>query len=140
APDADPLLLLAAALASHQLGRGHVCLDLQATLTDAAEALALPPEDAGKPALAAPEAPPATPAELLAGVRLPQWQSALRHVRLVGDGPGDTPLVLVGTRLYLRRYWQHEQSVREAIAARLARQDVLPSAQEPALRQALDAL
>ena len=29
---ADPLLILAAALASHQLGRGHVCLDLAATL------------------------------------------------------------------------------------------------------------
>ncbi|WP_372613026.1 hypothetical protein, partial [Halomonas sp.] len=27
-PDASPRLLLAAALASHQLGRGHVCLDL----------------------------------------------------------------------------------------------------------------
>ncbi|MED5460710.1 MAG: exodeoxyribonuclease V subunit alpha, partial [Pseudomonadota bacterium] len=32
APDAPTLLLLAAALASHQLGRGHVCLDINATL------------------------------------------------------------------------------------------------------------
>ncbi|MGI4984062.1 MAG: hypothetical protein ACRYGL_12180, partial [Janthinobacterium lividum] len=44
APDAAPLLILAAALASHQLGRGHVCLDLQATLADASFALSLPPE------------------------------------------------------------------------------------------------
>ena len=32
APGADPLVMLAAALASHQLGRGHACLDLAATL------------------------------------------------------------------------------------------------------------
>ena len=32
--DASPLLLLAAALASHQLGRGHACLDLADTLAD----------------------------------------------------------------------------------------------------------
>ncbi|THD41068.1 hypothetical protein ERD95_24600, partial [Enterobacteriaceae bacterium ML5] len=31
-PDVHPLLLLATALTSYQLGRGHVCLDLQATL------------------------------------------------------------------------------------------------------------
>ncbi|MBP8884412.1 MAG: exodeoxyribonuclease V subunit alpha, partial [Pseudomonas sp.] len=30
-PQASPLLLLGAALASHQLGQGHVCLDLAAT-------------------------------------------------------------------------------------------------------------
>ena len=36
APDAHALLLLAAALASHQLGRGHACLDLQATLANPA--------------------------------------------------------------------------------------------------------
>ena len=40
-PDAPPLLILAAALASHQLGRGHACLDLAATLQ--APAFALPP-------------------------------------------------------------------------------------------------
>ncbi|MES2532127.1 MAG: exodeoxyribonuclease V subunit alpha, partial [Pseudomonadota bacterium] len=44
APDADPLLILAAALASHQLGRGHACLDLRAALDDAERALSLPPE------------------------------------------------------------------------------------------------
>ncbi|RYY95687.1 MAG: exodeoxyribonuclease V subunit alpha, partial [Comamonadaceae bacterium] len=137
APDADPLLLLAAALASHQLGRGHVCLDLAATLADAAETLAIPPEDETD----APEAPLAvTPATLLAGVRLPRWQAALRHPRLVGDGPGSSPLVLVGARLYLRRYWQHERSVRDAIAQRLALPDTLPGASLHGLRQALDAL
>ena len=33
-PRADPLLILAAALTSHQLGRGHACLDLQAALLE----------------------------------------------------------------------------------------------------------
>ena len=42
APDASAPLILAAALASHQLGRGHACLDLAATLADPALALSLP--------------------------------------------------------------------------------------------------
>ena len=48
-PDAPPLLILAAALASHQLGRGHACLDLEATLQDPTFALSLPPEGADWP-------------------------------------------------------------------------------------------
>src|SRR5690554_7819085 len=43
-PQASPLLLLAAALASHQLGQGHVCLDLAVTLDEPDFALSLPPE------------------------------------------------------------------------------------------------
>lgn len=45
-PAASPLVLLAAALASHQLGRGHVCLDLRATLANSRFALSLPPDAA----------------------------------------------------------------------------------------------
>ena len=44
APDDDPLVLLAAALTSHQLGDGHVCLDLYETLKEPDFALSLPPE------------------------------------------------------------------------------------------------
>ena len=116
--DADPLLALAAALASHQLGRGHVCLDLAALVHDPAEALAIPPEE---PASAArPEPLPIEPAELLRGVTLADWQRALTQASLVAAGAGSTPLVLEGTRLYLRRFWQHEQSVRAGIGQRLA--------------------
>ena len=43
-PEADPLVLLAATLTSHQLGHGHVCLDLFATLQEPDFALSLPPE------------------------------------------------------------------------------------------------
>lgn len=137
APEAAPLLLLAAALASHQLGRGHVCLDLQATLDDPAFALSLPPDG---PQLPAAE-PPQPPAEVLAGVTLAQWRAALDAPAIVGTAAGNTPLVLAGTRLYLRRYWQYEQDVRAGIERRLARGAQLEAALPPdRARAALDAL
>ncbi len=131
APDAAPLLILTAALASHQLGRGHACLSLAATLLDAEAALALPPPDAPPPvearqAARAPELgsaaspAPLTPTRWLDGLSLSRWQAALVHPLLVGPGEGNTPLVRDGPRLYLRRYWQYEQSVRHAMDARLA--------------------
>ena len=80
-PRTPPLLVLAAALASHQLGRGHVCLDLQATLDDPTFALSLPPD--GPQALTTTE-PPQAPAEVLAGVNLARWLAALDQPALVG--------------------------------------------------------
>ncbi|WP_321878887.1 exodeoxyribonuclease V subunit alpha [Paraburkholderia bannensis] len=136
-PGAPPLLLLAAALASHQLGRGHVCLDLQATLEDPAFALSLPPD--GPQVLT--DEPPQPPAEVLAGVTLEDWVAALDVAGVVGTEEGNTPLVRTGTRCYLRRYWQYEQDVRAGIEARLAQrariEAELPAA---AARAALDAL
>ncbi|MGS2742507.1 exodeoxyribonuclease V subunit alpha [Halomonas sp. LS-001] len=127
APDAPVLLLLAAALASHQLGRGHVCLDLNATLSAPDFALSLPPEGDDL------SDPPPLPSEVLATLTLKEWQAALHHPLLVSDGPGNSPLVVVnahsgsgdkqqastGTRLYLRRYWQYEQTLHQQIATRL---------------------
>ncbi len=140
APDADPLLLLAAALASHQLGRGHACLDLRATLADSTAALALPPEGARWAAMQAPADAdaPKPPAVLLAGLTPARWTRALAHDGLVGDGAGNTPLVRVGHRLYLRRYWQYEQSVRAAIRVRVGARVATPTqAAHPALQGAL---
>ncbi|WP_245621070.1 exodeoxyribonuclease V subunit alpha [Paraburkholderia ferrariae] len=137
AEESSPLLLLAAGLASHQLGRGHVCLDLQATLHDPAFALSLPP-DGPQPVTAE---PPPSPAEVLAGVTLEQWRAALDVPGVVGSAAGNTPLVLADSRLYLRRYWQYEQDVRVGIEMRLARsaqrEAALPA---DAARAALDAL
>ena len=157
-PEAHPHAILAAALASHQLGRGHACLDLDATLADAGAALALPPDGRprrqptagfraaapeGQPALAR---PPTRPAQLLADLSRAAWDAALDHPALVhnltppGPGqpapadPGDTPLVRVGPRLYLRRCWRQEQTLRAALAARL---DPVPEAESPAGRAAL---
>ncbi|MDI5921343.1 exodeoxyribonuclease V subunit alpha [Halomonas sp. LR5S13] len=112
-PDASAPLLLAAALASHQLGRGHVCLDLERTLAEPDLALSLPPEGDSL------EDPPPRPSQLLGELALADWQEALTHPLIVGHGPGNTPLVLDGPRLYLRRYWQHERSIQQHIAARL---------------------
>lgn len=117
-PRASPLLVLAAALASHQLGRGHACLDLPATLADPGFALSLPPD--GGPTDDAGLATP-LPAQVLAGVDLAHWLAALQAPDLIGGGPGSTPLVRIGNRLYLRRYWQAEQDVRRGIEQRLAR-------------------
>ncbi|WFM71909.1 exodeoxyribonuclease V subunit alpha [Halomonas sp. CKK8] len=112
-PDAPAPLLLAAALASHQLGRGHVCLDLERTLAEPDLALSLPPEGDSL------EDPPPRPSQLLGELALADWQEALTHPLVIGHGPGNTPLVLDGTRLYLRRYWHHERSIQQHIAARL---------------------
>src|SRR6201996_2957360 len=97
-----PLLILAAALASHQLGRGHACLELQAALDDPTFVLSLPPDDAIDRMV---DAPTHAPTDLLKGVTLERWLAALDDAALVNAGAGNTPLVLVGTRLYLRRYW-----------------------------------
>lgn len=135
-PDASPLLLLGAALVSYQLGRGHVCLDLDATLADSGFSLALPPEGDRSE-----NRKIARPAEVLAGVTLSAWQAALQQPQLVSSGEGSTPLVLVGARLYLRRYWRYEQDVRHAITQQLTQNDALRAAITPAaLRQRLDAL
>ncbi|MGP8292413.1 exodeoxyribonuclease V subunit alpha [Vreelandella zhanjiangensis] len=113
-----PLLLLATALASHQLGRGHVCLDLSATLSAPDFALSLPPEGDDL------SDPPPLPSEVLASLTLAEWQAALEHPALISNGHGNTPLVRSDsphtTRLYLRRYWQYEQTLHQEITARLS--------------------
>ena len=117
-PETDPALMLAIVLVSHQLGRGHVCLDLEATLHDPYMALSLPPEQAAFPG----EEALLRPDELLAGWRYPEdWIARIESPELVGSGEGKTPLVRVGTRLYLRRYWRYEREVESAILRRVNR-------------------
>ena len=102
AREADPRVALALALASRQVSAGHVCLDL-ARLTRAPQLLAGTGEET------AIDLPP-----------VEAWLDALRASRLVGDASGATPLVLDSTgRLYLRRYFDHERRLAEAIATRV---------------------
>ncbi|WP_339935816.1 exodeoxyribonuclease V subunit alpha [Vreelandella glaciei] len=119
--NAPPLLLLGAALASHQLGRGHVCLDIAATLEAPDFALSLPPEGDDL------NDPPPLPSHVLATLTLPEWQAALNHPTLISDGHGNTPLVVSQSgntsKLYLRRYWQFEQTLHQEIANRLTIKD-----------------
>lgn len=121
-PQGDSAVLLAAALASHQLGHGHVCLDLAATLRNPDAALSLPPEgDEARASL--------LPSQLLHGQTLEAWQRALLASDLV-DGDGSypqRPLVLGGERLYLRRYWNYERAVAASLRQRLATHEPLPA-------------
>ncbi|WP_171982262.1 exodeoxyribonuclease V subunit alpha [Aquaspirillum sp. LM1] len=109
-PQAAPELLLAAALASHQLGRGHPCLDLSTLAAGAAldHVLGLPPEGDSSPA---PSLPPLWP--------WPAAESPLLAVVGRDDATRrESPLVRDGERLYLRRYWQYEQDVALALHQR----------------------
>ncbi|ROQ30633.1 exodeoxyribonuclease V subunit alpha [Gallaecimonas pentaromativorans] len=126
-PSTPEPLLLAAALCSHQYGRGHICLDLSATLLDADATLSLPPEgDVG-------EEMPTKPSELLEGSQLESWLAAIKGSPLVNSEA--SPLVLVENRLYLRRNYRFEQAVAGHISSRLAPMEVSPE-----LKPQLDAL
>ena len=124
-PQADPLVLLAAALTSHQLGHGHVCLDLFETLKAPDFALSLPPEgDLQTGAML-------LPSQLLDGLDGAHWCHALAASHLVAlavDGSESAqsrPLVLSGKRLYLRRYWTYERRIDTALRLRLATQETV---------------
>lgn len=139
---ADPLLLLAIALASHQLGRGHVCLDIEALTKDGFDdALSLPPEDETAPDRRL------LPSDILREVTPQQWHQALDNALLVADAPAAkdvaTPLVRDGMRLYLRRYWQYEQTIHQALSLRTEPLAAMAGADSPgakSLQLALDAL
>ncbi len=102
-PSANPTVLLAAALLSQQLAQGAVYLDLQALSQDPAQSLAV-----GE----------SIDLDWLKQYQLNDWLTALSQADdLVATGEGNTPLVLdvVHKRLYLRRYWQYQQTVTQVI-------------------------
>jgi exodeoxyribonuclease V alpha subunit len=151
-PDAPALVLLCGALVAHMESRGHSCLLLQALHERSDELLGWSAD--ARQALEA----------VLA--RLPgdlaHWLDTLQGCRLValangaagglpvegrdGLAGGDeaesedertAPLVLAGTRLYLRRYWHYEQRVAAQVRARGARREAVAL---PAAREWLDRL
>ncbi|MFP4277325.1 MAG: exodeoxyribonuclease V subunit alpha [Wenzhouxiangella sp.] len=123
APDADGRVALAGGLVSHALAEGHVGLDLAALVENPARWLALPPDEP-----AAVLAERFDDQELALAVRavdediraldVEDWLALLGQSRLVSNGPGTTPLVLDGTRLYLRRNWAASREVYADLAAR----------------------
>ncbi|MEE2763041.1 MAG: exodeoxyribonuclease V subunit alpha [Pseudomonadota bacterium] len=125
------LVLLMAALVSHQVGRGHVCIDLGQLLADANGTLALPPEDAPL-APSEPGDAPITPGQLLQSASLPSFLSSLDNAFAVSDGSLTTPLVLTGQRLYLRRFWRYEQQIAAGIEHRLGLASALADPDSPA--------
>ncbi|WP_223463587.1 MULTISPECIES: exodeoxyribonuclease V subunit alpha [unclassified Pseudomonas] len=127
APEDDPLVLLAAALTSHQLGHGHVCLDLFETLKEPDFALSLPPEgdvQGGTMLL---------PSQLLGSLDGAHWCKVLAASNLVAlaadsrDNVRDRPLVLSGKRLYLRRYWAYERRIDLSLRERLTQHESTPN-------------
>ena len=125
-PQGDPLVLLAAALTSHQLGHGHVCLDLFETLKEPDFALSLPPEgDVQTGAML-------LPSQLLEALGGDAWCRALQASPLVehaGQPSADAasrPLVLSERRLYLRRYWAYERRIDSALRQRLTQVEATP--------------
>jgi len=126
APQSDPLVLLAAALTSHQLGHGHVCLDLFETLKAPDFALSLPPEgDEQSDVLL-------LPSQLLETLDGAHWCKVLASSALVAlaadnsEAAHQRPLVLSGKRLYLRRYWAYERRIDAALRTRLAQGETPP--------------
>jgi exodeoxyribonuclease V alpha subunit len=117
----QPLIGLAAALASRKRSEGHICLDLEAL--------------AGSTF-------PDLPADGISPIQLPRlkdWTKALKPSPVVGL-PGDfKPLVLDARhRLYLHRYWEYEQSLAAAILKRAT--ELPPQPDPPMLNQKLQAL
>ncbi len=96
-PGSSELLPLLAAMLSRGVRLGHVCVDLRDL-----EATAMV-TDAGRS---------------LAGLQWPapqQWQDLARDSAVAGT---TGPIVLEGSRAYLRRFWDHEVRLSEAFARR----------------------
>jgi exodeoxyribonuclease V alpha subunit len=118
-----PEVLLAAACTSRQVGAGHVCLDLTRLIAQTAL-----PTGNGE-TIAAPAWPD-----------LASWRAALRGSPLVSDGSGaPRPLVLDGAdRVYLHRYWAHQEVLAGALRSRIDARGA--TIDEALLRQGLDRL
>ena len=101
--ESDQAVMLAAALAVRGTRFGHVCIRLD-TQRDAMVIEGQPPEVV--------EALPWPDPE--------DWVAAVSRSAMVGDGTGEEPLVLDGDRLYLERYFRHEERVVNLIGTRTA--------------------
>ena len=114
----DQDVLLAAALAVRGTRFGHVCIRLaaqqHAVFVDGLEAVTTD---------ALPWPSPKT------------WESAVAGSPLVGNGDGDTPLVLADDRLYLQRYHAYENLVTAFITDRISSNTHEP---DPAISRLLD--
>ncbi|MBL1263296.1 exodeoxyribonuclease V subunit alpha [Candidatus Methylomicrobium oryzae] len=132
-PHAGDAVLWAGALASHQLDRGEVYLDLESLSRRPGLTLAIPSDEDW----ASRFEPAQAELSVLEAFGLAQWRSELRNSSLVSTGEGKTPLVLDGSRLYLRRYWQYQRTLDRCIQERL---ETVRSGLPEALRNRIDAL
>lgn len=131
----DPLHDLLALLVSHQMGRGHACLDLDILWQDAAHLLDW--SDAQISALKQQARPSSdAPADLFAPAVNP-WAASAKslpwamgeHAPMVLSPQADDP----PQRLYLRRAWQAEQTIHASLQLRLAAHFEVPQDTEEKL-------
>ena len=123
---------LLAGLVSYQLGRGHPCLDLAQLYANSSLALALPPEHAQVESLA----DCLMPLQVLE--QTPGLACLADSLALLSESDAvnqpNSPLVLEGTGLYLRRYYQYEQRIKQSLRQRMAqRSELEPSSIKPVL-------
>ncbi|MGR9054219.1 MAG: exodeoxyribonuclease V subunit alpha, partial [Gammaproteobacteria bacterium] len=112
---ASEAVLWAGALVSHQLDRGEVALDLEKLCRQPGPTLAIPTDDAWRS-----EHEAAGRELALFRTYDPEtWCAELLASKLVAPGAGNTPLVLDGRKLYLRRYWHYRQIADRGILRRL---------------------
>ena len=98
----NPPLLYLAALTSHQLASGNVCLPLSSLMN-------------------AEHFWPDGVSEALSEV---DWDALQADNRVLGDGQEECPLILDKGRIYLYRYWQHESYVAEKLKQLSAAQPI----------------
>ena len=136
APDTVPAVVMAAALVTYLEGRGHSCLLIDDLLNDPDELLGWAPAASGRMRLVLGSLPPQPDA----------WLDALRASRLVwAEAPAgqpaqidlNQPLVLCGSKLYLRRYWHCERQVAAQV---LQRGTAVETVNEAEVRRWLDRL
>lgn len=140
--ESDGAVLLAVALVSERNGHGHVCLALDDALRSPERLLSRMRDDHPSS-----QAIRRQLAGLLRALTLDEWVERLRRCAAVetlwhaAAATETTPLVLAGSPqrplLYLRRYWQYEQTIRQQLKRRL--QQPVALASEPA-RVLLDQL
>jgi len=131
-------VLLAVALVSERNSHGHVCLALQEALRAPERLLSRMRDDQ-----AASHAIRHQLSGWLQALSLGDWVAQLQRSPAVetlwqgAPASATTPLVLAGSPqaplLYLRRYWQYEQTIRQQLAQRLQRPASWPSATGRAL-------
>ena len=119
-PDAEPALLVAAAMLSRMEGHGHSCLPL-AALPSAEPALLGWPTEAQADIAALWPLLPRTPGDWLAAI---QRSPAVQCVGGAGERGTDSGQLLMldgpahNPRLYLRRYWRYERTVSAGVTER----------------------
>lgn len=128
------------ALASAQLAQGHLCLDLAQVLQNPALLLS-PAQRQGRPLnLMQQWLQPQQHQSLLTVLHQAQPVVAVAMPDNTSDGccsSDNSPFVLEGDRLYLRRYWQYEQQIKQYLTQSFARTAVLRQQLSAAQMQSL---